>query len=64
MLGAMSKRGQDTTSSDVSPMAKARPINLAVQGQCKEDVSPQRSGSLVNQSNDDDRKRVGLATGK
>ena len=29
----------------------------------KEDVSPQRSRSLVNPENDDDRKRVGLASG-
>ena len=40
-IGAMSKRGQDTTSSDGSPVAKARPTNLVMHGQCKEDVSPQ-----------------------
>ena len=32
-------------------MAKARPTKLVTQGQCKEDVSPQRSGSPVNQVN-------------
>ena len=44
VIGAMSKRGQDTTSSDASPMAKARPTNLVMHGQCKEDVSPQKIG--------------------
>ena len=62
-FGAMSKRWQDTTSSDGSTMARARPTNLVLQGHCKEDVSPQRSGSLVNPGNDDERKRVGLASG-
>ena len=62
MIGAMSKRRQDTTSSDGSPVAKARPTNLVMHGQCKGDVSPQRSGSLVNPENDD-RKRVGQAPG-
>ena len=36
------------TSSDGSPVAKARPANLVMKGPCKEDVSPQRSASLVN----------------
>ena len=63
MIGAMSKRGQDTTSSDGSPVAEARPTNLVMHGQFKEDVSPQKSGSLVNPGNDNDRKRVGLASG-
>ena len=62
VIGAMSKRGQDTTSSG-SPMAKSRPTNLVVQGQCKEGVSSQGLGSLVNPRNDDDRERVGLASG-
>ena len=57
MIGAVSKRGQDTTSSDGSPVAKARPTNLVMHGQCKEDVSPQRSGSLVKPGNDDNRKK-------
>ena len=61
VIGAMSKRGQDTTSSDGSPVAKARPTNLVTHGQCKEDVSPQRLGSLVDPVNDDNRKRVGPA---
>ena len=63
MIGAMSKRGQDTTSSEGSLVAKARPTNLVMHGQCQEDLSPQRSRSLVNPKNDDDRKRVGLASG-
>ena len=53
VIGAMSKRGQDTTSSDSSPVAKARPTNLVMHSQCKEDVSPHSSGSLVNLENDD-----------
>ena len=48
MIGAMSKRGQDTTSSDGPPMAKARPTSLVLQGQCKEGASSQGSGSPVN----------------
>ena len=56
VVGAMSKRGQDTTSSDSSPVAKARPTNLVMHSQCKEDVSPQSSGSRVNPENDDERK--------
>ena len=48
MIGAMSKRGQDTTSSEGSPMAKARPTSLVLQGQCKERASSQGSGSPVN----------------
>ena len=63
MIGAMSKRGQDTTSSDGSPVAEARPTSLVVQGQCKEGVSSQRSGSPVNPVNDNNRKRVRLAAG-
>ena len=57
-------RSEDkTTSSDGFPVAKARPTNLVTHGQCKEDVSPQRSGSLVNPENDDDTKRVIQASG-
>ena len=63
MIGAMSKRGQDTNSSDGSLMAKARPANLVLQGQCKEGVSSQGSGSPVNPGNEYNRKRVSLATG-
>ena len=62
-FGAMSKWGQDTTSSDSSPVAKARPTNLAMQGQYKEDISPQSSGSRVNQENDDERKGVSSDAG-
>ena len=48
VLCAMSKRGQDTTSSDGSPVAKSQTHQSVATGQCKEDVSPQRLGSLVN----------------
>ena len=51
VIGAMPKR-QDTTSSGGPPVAKARPTNLVMQGQCNEDVSPQRLGSLVNPRKD------------
>ena len=47
--GAVSKRGQET--------------NLVMHSQCKEEVSSQSSGSLVNPVNDDERKIVGLASG-
>ena len=63
VIGAMSKRGQDTTSSDGSPMSKAKPANLVLQGKCKEGVSSQGSGSPVNPVNESNRKRVSLATG-
>ena len=63
VIGAMSKPGQDMTSSDGSPVAKARLTNLVMQVQCKVDVSPQRSGSPVNMGNDNNRQRVGLGTG-
>ena len=63
VIGAMSKRGQDTTSSDGSPMAKARPTNLVLQGQCKEGVSSQESGPPVNPGNEYNKKRVCLASG-
>ena len=60
-IGAMSKRGQDMTSSDGSPVAKARPSNLVLQGHCKEGVSSQGSGSPVNPVKDNNRQWVGLA---
>ena len=63
VFGAMSKRRQDTTSNDGSPTESARPTNLVMHGQCKEDISPQSLGSRVNPGNDDGRKRVSLATG-
>ena len=61
VIGAMSKRGQDTTSSAGSPMAKARPASLVLQGQCKEGASSQGSGYPVNPENEHNRKRVSLA---
>ena len=63
VIGAMSKRGQDTTSSDGSPMAKARPTSLVLQGQCKEGASSQGRGSPVNPVNEYNRKRVSRAAG-
>ena len=47
VIGAMSKGGQDTTSSHGSPMTKARPTNLVLQG---------------HPGNEYNRKRVSLAT--
>ena len=63
VIGAMSKRGQNTTSNDGSPTAKARPVNLAMRSQYKEDSSSSSLGSRVNPGNDDERKRVGQAPG-
>ena len=63
VIGAMSKRGQDTTSSDGSPMAKARPTNVVLRGQCKEGVSSQGSGYPVNPVIEYNRKRVSPAAG-
>ena len=60
---AMSKRGQHTTWSDGSPVAKARPTNLVMHSQCTDDVSSQSSGSPVDPGNENNRKRVGLASG-
>ena len=60
MFSAVSKLGQDTTSSDGSPMTEARLTSLALQGQCKESASSQGSGSPVNPVNEYDRKRVSL----
>ena len=48
VIGAMSKRGKETNSGEGSSVAKARPTNLVMQSQCKEEVSSQSSGSLVN----------------
>ena len=55
--GAMSKRGQNTTSNDGSPTAKARPINLVMHSLGKEEISSQSSGSLVNLLNEDGREK-------
>ena len=63
MSGAMSTRGQNTTSNGGSPTAQARPINLVMYSQCKEEISSQSSGSLVNPVNDDDRRSAGAASG-
>ena len=59
----MSKRGQNTTSNDGSPKAKARPVNLVMRSQSKEETSSSSFGSRVNPVNDDERKRVGQAPG-
>ena len=64
VIGAMSKRGQDTTSSDGSPVAKSQTHQSVATGQCKEDVAPQRPGSLVNLEDEDDRKQSGLGLEK
>ena len=63
VIGAMSKRGQNTTSNDDSPKAKARPVYLVMRSQCKEEIASPSLGSLVNLVNDDERKRVGQAPG-
>ena len=39
VIGAMSKRGQNTTSNDGSPTAKARPVKLVMHSPCNEDSS-------------------------
>ena len=57
----MWKRGQNTTSNDGSPTAKARPVNLVMHSPCDEDISSPSLGSLVNPENYDGRKRVGQA---
>ena len=63
MIGAMSKPGQNMTSNDGSPKAKARPVNLVMRSQSKEETSSSSLGSRVNPVNDDERKRVGQAPG-
>ena len=63
VIGAMSKRGQNTTSNDGSPTAKARPVDLVMHSPCNEDISSSSLGCLVNLVNDDERKRVGQAPG-
>ena len=62
-IGIMSKRGQDAASGDGSPLAKARHTNFVMRSQCKEDISKQRLGSLVNPENDNEKERVGQASG-
>ena len=63
VIGAMSKRGQNTKTNDGSPTAKARPVNRVMRSQYKEETSTQSLGSQVNPVNDDERKRVGQAPG-
>ena len=63
VIGAMSKRGQNTTSNDGSPTAKARPVDLVMHSPCNEDISSPSLGARVNPWNDDERKRVGQAPG-
>ena len=63
MIGAMSTRGQNTTSNDGSLTAKARPVNLVMHSPCNEDISSSSLGCLVNLVNDDERERVGQAPG-
>ena len=63
VIGAMSKRGQNTTSNDGSPTAKARPFNLVMHSPCSEEISSRSLGSLVKPVNDDERKGVGQAPG-
>ena len=63
VIDAMSKRGQNTTSNDGSPTAKARPVNLVMRSQYKEETSSSSLGSRVSPGNDDERKRVGQALG-
>ena len=59
----MSKRGQEATSNDGSPTAKARPVNLVMHSQYKEETSSSSLGSRVNPENDDERKRMSQAPG-
>ena len=55
---AMSKRGQEATSNEGSPMAKTRPCLVARDPQ-SEEISSQILGSQVNPGNTDERKRSG-----
>ena len=59
----MSKRGQDTYSSDGSPLAKARHTIFVMRSQCKEDISNQRSGSLVSPETDNKQERIVQVSG-
>ena len=63
VIGAMSRRGQNTTSSDGSPTAKARPVNLVMRSQYKEETSSSSLGSRVNPGNHDESKRVDPSPG-
>ena len=52
-----------STSNDGSPTAKARPANLVMRSQYKEETSSSSLRSRVNPEDDDERKRVGQAPG-
>ena len=68
----MSKRGQEATSGEGSPMAepkpmvpaKARPLNLVSRSPWSEKKYSRNLGSLINPWNADERKGVQIATGK
>ena len=68
---AMSKRGEETTSSEDSPMAKprpaipakARPLNLVARSPRSEEDSSQSLGYLVNPGNAGERREVEVAPG-
>ena len=67
---AISRRGQEATSNEGSPMAKprpaipvkARPTNLVMRNPRSEDGSSQCLEYLVHQENADERKEVEMAT--
>ena len=59
----MTKRGQDASSSDGSPLEKARPTNLVMRSQCEEGISNQRLGSLVNPENYNKQELVAYTSG-
>ena len=63
VIGAMSKRGQNTTSNDGSPTAKARPVHLVMYSPWNKETFSRRMGSLVNPGSEDGIRRVGLALG-
>ena len=59
---AMSKRGQEATSKEGSPMGKARPC-LVARDPRSEEISAQSLEYLVNPRNADERKEVEIADG-
>ena len=63
VIGAMSKRGQEATSHDGSTTAKARPVNLVMRSQYKEETSSSSLGSRVSPGTDDERERIGQTPG-
>ena len=60
---AMSKRGQEATSNEGSPMVKARPC-LVARDSRSEVISSGSLGSLVNLGECDERKEVEIPSGK